>query len=96
MQELFYDKNGRYAETQKELINDSGFKYDKPLFFNYLTGKELTDKDGKGIEGGDNDPNTWSVSAYFPRVKVGAWCKITSEGYWFTCNQDKCPVEEEY
>lgn len=81
-QELFYDENGRYASTLEELF---GSNYSRLI--NCFTGKELTDRDGVGIEGGDNDPNTWEVAAFIPQKEFGSWCKIKTGGYWYYCNQ---------
>ena len=56
-QEIFYQKNSRYADTQQELSELMSVAYDP------VTKKEYTDEDGVGIEGGDDNPNTWSVQA---------------------------------
>ena len=86
-QDMFYWENHRYADTQEELgLIDKKLK-------DWVTDEELTDRDGNGIEGGDNDPETWSVTAYIPYREIGSWCRLVSEGYWFTCNQNGCQRE---
>ncbi len=86
-QEIFYAQNHRYADTQEELI-DAEIIDEKSK--NRITEKELTDRDGNGIEGGDNDPETWSVTTYIPYKEIDTWCRVVSEGHWFTCNQNGC------
>ncbi len=86
-QELFYDDNGRYANTQEELI-EAGFISEK--LKNRMTGEEYTDKDGSGIEGGDDNPKTWEIVTFIPTKQFDNWCKRVKEGYWITCNQDGC------
>ena len=86
VQELFYDEYLRYADTQDELVN-TGFLSKKII--NPLTDKEFTDKDGSGIEGGDNEPKTWSIAVYIPK-KEFKWCKLVSGGFWYTCDQYGC------
>ena len=90
-QELFYTYNHRYANTQEELI-DAGF-IDKKLE-SLITEKELTDKDGNGIEGGDDNPETWSVAAYIPYREIDNWCRVVSKEHWLTCNQNGCYEEK--
>jgi len=83
-QEIFHDQKGRYANTQEELI-EAGIINEK--LRNPLTKEEFTDKDGYGIEGGDDDPQTWSVAAFIPTREFTGLCKRVREGYWYTCNQ---------
>jgi len=85
-QKIFYEKDNRYADTQEELMG-AGILSDK--FKDRHTGKELTDKDGKGIEGSDNNPNTWSAITYIYRFDK--WCRLVSKEYF--CNQDGCHEE---
>ncbi|MFH1643164.1 MAG: hypothetical protein ABH967_00805 [Patescibacteria group bacterium] len=89
-QEIFYKKNNKYADTQEELMEIISVKF-KEL----ETGKEITDKDGKGIEGGDNDPETWSATCHMSYKEFNDWCRLTDEEYWYTCNQDGCYKEQE-
>jgi len=91
-QELFYLDNNRYADTQEEII-DAGI-VDNIRFKNWFTAKELTDKDGEGIEGGDNDSHTWSATTYISYKEIDKWCRVVNEGYWYTCNQNGCQKEE--
>jgi len=93
-QEMFFSEKNRYADTQEELI-ESGIMTAKVKFFDdKRIEKEFTDKDGSGIEGGDNDPKTWSATAYVPSKEVSKWCMLISNGYWYTCNQDGCRKEK--
>jgi len=87
-QEIFYKQNKRYADTQEELMEIIGVKL-KEL----ETGKEITDKDGKGIEGGDNDPKTWSATCHMTYKEFNDWCRLIDKDYWYTCNQDGCYEE---
>jgi len=79
-QELYYDTFGNYADTFEEL---------KEYLFYPRANGEYTDADGSGLEGGDTDPQTWSVRAYIdvPQYKN---CIMKSPGYWYVCNQDGC------
>jgi len=90
-QEVFWIKHGRYADTQEELI-EAGFLREK--LRNWVKDRDLTDRDGQGIEGGDDDPQTWSATAYIPRKEIDKWCRVISEGYWYTCDQTGCYKEE--
>ncbi|MFH1575348.1 MAG: hypothetical protein ABIB55_00150 [Candidatus Nealsonbacteria bacterium] len=92
-QEMFYEKNKRYADTQEELINEVGIFTEK--FKNTMTGEEFADKDGKGIEGGDNDPETWSAITYIFPEKFDGWCRRIEEGYWYICDQEDCYKQSE-
>ena len=76
-QEMFYELNHRYADTQEELI-EAGFLTEK--FIDEITNKELADRDGTGIDGSDNDPKTWLVTSHI-------------DDFWFTCNQGGCYKE---
>ena len=91
-QEIFYKDNNRYADTQEELIDASIFT---EKFKNAITNEEFTDSDGEGIESGDNNPKTWSAITYISYKKFNKWCWLTSEGYWYICNQDGCYEEVE-
>jgi len=93
-QETFYRENGRYADTQEELIEAGLIKtYGKEKMKSLLTGEEYTDKDGNGIEGGDDNPETWEVTTFIPTREFDKWCKKVKEGYWYTCNQNDCQKE---
>jgi len=89
-QEFYYVTNGRYADTQSELASIDEFA--GPLQ-DPFTGVEYTDKDGRGIEGGDNDSQTWSVSALLPRKEYSGFCQLTS-GTLFTCSGEGCFEEK--
>jgi hypothetical protein len=89
-QEMFYIKNTRYADTQRELT-EGGFL--ENALKNWATEQEFADKDGIGIEGSDNDPETWLVTTFIPVTKF-KWCKKIETGYWYTCNQKGCHSEE--
>ena len=88
-QEIFYKENNRYADTQEELMETLGMN----VKFTDSTNKELTDKDGEGIEGGDNNPETWSTTCYISYKEFNNWCRLTDKEYWYTCNQDGCYKE---
>ena len=91
-QEIFYKKNNRYADTQEELMETLGIS----VKFTDITdsiNKELTDQDGKGIEGGDNNPETWSATCYMHYKEFNDWCRLIDKEYWYTCNQDGCYEE---
>ena len=90
LQEIFYARNDRYADTQEEL----GLIEEDDKFRDNQTGEELTDRDGEGIEGSDNDPETWLVTAYIRFKEINPLCIVASEGYWFTCTQDGCYEEK--
>lgn len=90
-QEMFYEKNNRYADTQEELIADVKIFNEK--LKNRTTGEEFTDKDGKGIEGGDNNPETWAAVSYIRYKKLNKWCRMVSEEYMYICDQDGCYEE---
>jgi hypothetical protein len=83
-QEKFYNQEGRYANTQEELI-EAGI-IDKKLAHPY-TGEEFTDRDGHGIEGGDDNPETWEAVTFIPTKEFNSWCQRIKEGYLFVCNQ---------
>ncbi|MDI6591815.1 MAG: hypothetical protein QME61_02695 [Patescibacteria group bacterium] len=90
-QEIFYKSNNRYADTQEELIS-AGILSAK--FKNLATSKEFTDRDGGGIEGSDNDPETWLATTHLQYQEIDKWCRVINRDYWFTCNQDGCYKEE--
>lgn len=90
-QNIFYEKNNRYADTQEELINDVVFT--RIVLKNITTKEEFTDGDGEGIEGSDNNPETWLAMTYIPYQKFNKWCHLTSLGYWYVCDQDGCYEE---
>lgn len=90
-QEIFYKKNNRYADTQEELI---AFDILAEKLKNRITNKELTDKDGKGIEGSDNDPKTWLATVHMRYKEFNMWCIPIEEEYQYTCDQDGCRKEK--
>lgn len=87
-QELYYDAHNRFADNFDELIANK-------ILGEYLkepgSGKIYSDEDGFGLDGGDNNPNTWSVRSYINEPEY-EYCLKTSEGYWFVCDQshDRC------
>ncbi len=86
-QEIFYEKNNQYAKTQEELI-----KADILIgkLKNKITNKEFTDMDGNGIEGGDNNSQTWSARTYIQYKEFNAWCIQKDKKYLYICNQNGC------
>ena len=86
-QKLHYVSNGHYASTQQELV-DAGLLGEE--LRNPRTKELYTDRDGNGIEGGDDNPETWSVSSFLPQREYSGFCQLLHEGVWFTCNQKDC------
>lgn len=88
-QEAFHKRHGRYADSWDEII-ESGELRQRVKY--WKTEKELADADGYGFEGGDNDPQTWSVVApeFIPDIKIDKWCRLVRKGYWLSCDQDGC------
>jgi len=78
---IYYSINGVYANNYTEL----GITEKKDS----NTNKIIADKDGVGFDGGDNDPNTWSARVFIKQPKF-KYCRLLSDGYWLTCNQDGC------
>ena len=92
-QDLFYKKYGRYAPTQKDLFENGSLP---EIMKNPYTGKEYTDSDGFGIEGGDDNDQTWSAMAgvYEGAPSLQVICGIEKQDsnpeYYYLCNQQKC------
>jgi len=91
-QQLFYQFNNRYADTQDELV-EAGILPRK--LQDATTGKELTDLDNNGIEGGDSDANTWLTRVYMPGRRF-EMCKVVETGWNFTCDQGGCRTDWNY
>lgn len=88
-QDLFYEKKLRYAVFQKELVEEGYFSN---ILVDPKTKKEYTDKDGFGLEGGDKDPNTWSVQTVLGRYKYEI-CSMKKRKEIYSCNEKECKKE---
>jgi hypothetical protein len=92
-QDLFYRKYGRYAPTQKELVENGMLPQ---AMENPYTDEEYTDADGLDIEGGDNNDQTWGAMAgvHEGAPSLQAICGIEKQdpnpGYYYLCNQQEC------
>lgn len=89
-QQIFYEQNNQYAKTQQELI-EADILVGK--LKNKTTNKEFIDKDGNGIDGGDNNSQTWSARTYVEYKEFNAWCIQKDKGYLYICNQNGCQKE---
>jgi len=86
-QEMFYEKNSRFAVSQKELVDAGIFT---TALINPTTKKEYTDADGLGLEGGDNNPNTWSVQAILMDYNLEICSREKQKLIFYYCNQTDC------
>jgi len=78
-QTLYYDDNMEYAETWEDLSP----KYISPIPTNPFNGLPYADADGQGLDGGDDDSQTWEVEAELAKTyyeKCGA-----EERYIYRC-----------
>ena len=91
IQELYRSDHGKYAESYNELFAD-GYASSSFNFYNQGIISSPVDSDGEGLEGSDNDPNTWSARVYIEVPQYNLCLKI-SDGYWLVCNQDGCYEE---
>lgn len=85
-QELYYDKMGKYAERYEELVSENVI-YSVPN--DPRSGEIYNDSDGYGLDGGDENDNTWSVRALLEKP-IYKYCWQTSKQRWFICNQSGC------
>ena len=85
-QEIYYGNQGRFANNFDELIADKDLT--SPLK-DPKSQKIYSDADGTGLDGGDENPATWSVRAYIDKPTYN-YCVKTSKGHWFVCNQSGC------
>jgi len=62
----FYNDNGYYADDWDELVPDYLVSY---YSTDVISGGPYSDSDGQGLEGGDNDDQTWLVEAVSTKTR---------------------------
>ena len=92
-QKMFYEKNYRYATSQKELVEAGIFPV---VIIDPVTKKEYTDADGFGLDGGDDNPNTWEAQTILSDYNLEICRKENKELIFYHCNENGCgPLNEE-
>jgi hypothetical protein len=86
----FFEQESRYANSQAELIEKGCLLQ---IVVDPVSGLEYTDEDGFGLEGGDNDPKTWSVKTV---LETGEYeiCASQKTTQFYVCNEKTCEVVE--
>jgi hypothetical protein len=92
-QETYHQKYSYYANSQQELVSDGIIE---EALADPSTGDQYADADGTGIEGSDNDPQTWSVRVSlengnnFPKEICRGSNSVQVQPPYRFCNEKGC------
>gem|GEM_PF-5114133 len=92
-QDEFQKKHFRYADNQEDLVKDGLLR---TVLTDPYTMEEYADADGSGIEGGDNDDQTWAAKAgvYGGAPSTAVICGIekpdSDPDEFYFCDQREC------
>lgn len=89
-QEDFFEQESLYANSQAELVEKG---YLLQIVVDRVSGLEYTDEDGVGLEGGDNDPKTWSIKTVLETGEHEI-CASQKTTQFYVCNEKTCEVVE--